>query len=66
MNLVNKQVKIYKCELSFPTILWFLLAVIAVTLELTRGLNSVNNYLIYKGVFQHTLQQIKKAQAIFA
>lgn len=57
MNIVNKQVKIYKYFISFPTLLWFLLAVIAVTLELSRGLDSVNNYLIYKGVFQHTLQQ---------
>ena len=57
MDLVNKQIKIYKYSFSFPTILWFLLATIAVTLELSRGLDSVNNYLIYKGVFQHTLQQ---------
>lgn len=56
MNIVNKQVKVYKYEVSLPTILWFLLAAIAVTLELSRGLNSVNNFLIYKGVFQHTLQ----------
>ena len=57
MDLVNKQIKIYKYSFSFPTILWFLLATIAVTLELSRGLDSVNNYLIYKGVFEHTLQQ---------
>ena len=57
MDIVNKQVKIYKYYFSFPTLLWFLLAAIAVTLELSRGLDSVNNYLIYKGVFQHTLQQ---------
>jgi hypothetical protein len=57
MNIVNKQVKIFKYTVSFPTILWFLLAAIAVTLELSRGLDSVNNYLIYKGVFQHTLQR---------
>lgn len=57
MNIVNKQVKIYKYFISFPTLLWFLLAAIAVALELSRGLDSVNNYLIYKGVFQHTLQQ---------
>ena len=57
MDILNKQIKIYKYSFSFPTILWFLLATIAVSLELSRGLNSVNNYLIYKGVFQHTLQQ---------
>ncbi|MBC7722626.1 MAG: DUF2029 domain-containing protein [Pedobacter sp.] len=57
MNLVDKQIKIYKYTFSFPTLLWFLLASIAVTLELSRGLDSVNNYLIYKGVFQHTFQQ---------
>ena len=56
MDIVNKQI-IYKYYFSFPTVLWFFLAVIAVTLELSRGLDSVNNYLIYKGVFQHTYQQ---------
>lgn len=57
MNIVDKKVKIFKYAVSFPTILWFLLAAIAVTLELSRGLDSVNNYLIYKGVFQHTWLQ---------
>ncbi len=57
MNIADKQIKIYKYYFSFPTLLWFLLAAIAVSLELSRGLDSVNNYLIYKGVFQHTLQQ---------
>ena len=57
MDIVKKQIKIYKYYISFPTVLWFLLAAIAVTLELSRGIDSVNNYLIYKGVFQHTFQQ---------
>lgn len=57
MNLVDTQIKIFKYSFPFLTLLWFLLAVIAVTLELSRGLDSVNNYLIYKGVFQHTFQQ---------
>lgn len=57
MDIVNKQIKIYKYSFYVPTLLWFLLALVAVTLELSRGLNSVNNYLIYKGVFEHTLQQ---------
>ncbi len=57
MDIVSKQIKIYKYSFYVPTILWFLLALVAVTLELSRGLNSVNNYLIYKGVFEHTLQQ---------
>jgi Glycosyltransferase family 87 len=35
--------------------IWFLLAIIAVLVELHRG--SINNYLIFKGVFWHTINQ---------
>ena len=39
-----------------PVYIWLGLACIAALLELLR--NSVNNYLIYKGVFTHTINQV--------
>ncbi|OLY94864.1 Protein of unknown function [Cnuella takakiae] len=44
-----------KKRVSIPVLLFFLLPTIAVIAELARG--RVNNFLIFKGVFWHTLQQ---------
>lgn len=40
------------------TWLWFLLPVIAVSLKLGLGQGAYNNYLIYKYVFHHVLEQV--------
>lgn len=37
--------------------LWFLLAVFAVVSEMSRGLTSIDNYLIFEGVFKHVVQE---------
>jgi len=37
--------------------LWFLLAAIAVISEMSRGLTSIDNYLIFEGVFNHVVQE---------
>jgi Glycosyltransferase family 87 len=42
-------------KINMITLLWFLLAFIAVLVELQRG--SINNYLIFKNVFWHTWHQ---------
>jgi hypothetical protein len=42
-------------QTKYPTVIWFVLGLVAVLLEVSRG--SINNYLIYKGVFTHTVQQ---------
>jgi hypothetical protein len=42
---------------NFVTIFWFLVPFIAVLLEISRGDSYINNYLIYKNVFWHTLHQ---------
>lgn len=42
-------------KLPFPVLLWFLLAFVAVLIESLR--HSINNYYIFKGVFDHTLLQ---------
>lgn len=38
-------------------VLWFLLAAIAVTAEISRGLTGIDNYLIFEGVFRHVVQE---------
>jgi Glycosyltransferase family 87 len=42
-------------QTKYPVVVWFVLGLVAVLLELSRG--AINNYLIYKGVFTHTIQQ---------
>lgn len=37
--------------------IWFLLAALAVLLEMGRGIHSIDNFLIYRGVFWHVLNQ---------
>jgi Glycosyltransferase family 87 len=57
-HLLYKKIRIgskYECSLSY--IIWFLLAIIAVSLEMSRGITSIDNYLIYKGVYDHVVQQ---------
>lgn len=38
-------------------VIWFLLAAIAVTAEISRGLTGIDNYLIFEGVFRHVVQE---------
>ncbi len=52
----NKALDGYPIRL--PVILWFATTLIAVLLEISRGTQEINNFLIYKGVYEHTLQQI--------
>ncbi len=40
-----------------PVFLWFLLAMLAALAEISRGHAAINNYDIFAGVFEHTLQQ---------
>lgn len=37
--------------------IWFLLAAVAVISEMSRGLTSIDNYLIFEGVFNHVVQE---------
>ncbi|MEY4053946.1 MAG: hypothetical protein RL034_864 [Bacteroidota bacterium] len=39
------------------TVIWFLFPMLACIAEISRGLGDINNYLIYKQVFWHTLEQ---------
>jgi len=42
---------------NFVTILWFLIPFIAVLLLISKGNSHINNYLIFKNVFWHSVQQ---------
>ena len=42
---------------NFVTILWFLVPIIAVILLISGGDSEINNYLIFKNVFWHTVHQ---------
>lgn len=52
----NKALAGYPIRL--PIILWFTTTLVAVLLEISRGTQEINNFLIYRGVYEHTLQQI--------
>jgi len=55
MNVIYKEVTVFKKRIPLVAIAWFALALIAVLAEL--GHDSINNYLIFKGVFWHTIEQ---------
>jgi hypothetical protein len=57
MKIFFKDISVAKWKIPFPVLLWFVLAVVAVLLELLRGPDAVNNYLIFKNVFWHTWHQ---------
>jgi hypothetical protein len=52
-----KDFTIFNRKISFAAIFWFSLAIIAVLIQLKRGVSGYNNYLIFKGVFWHTVSQ---------
>lgn len=54
-NFIFKDVRIFHKKKSLIVIVWFALAVIAVLLQLMR--HSINNYLIFKQVFWHVIDQ---------
>jgi hypothetical protein len=57
MQFLLKDIKLGKWAIPLPAFLWFALATIAVTLEMSRGLADINNFLIYKNVFWHSIHQ---------
>lgn len=57
MPFLFKNILIGKWKMPLPVFLWFLLAMIAAISEISRGHAAINNYDIFAGVFEHTLQQ---------
>ena len=56
-NWLFNEIKIGKYKVSIITFVWFVLSAITVFSEVIRGAHSVNNYLVYKGVFEHLIRQ---------
>lgn len=56
MNVFARKVRLFGCNISIITLLWFLLALAAALAEVLRG--SINNYFIFEGVFNHTIAQL--------
>jgi hypothetical protein len=57
MQFMFKDIRLGKWTIPLPALLWFALALIAASLEMSRGLDDINNFLIYKQVFWHTIHQ---------
>jgi hypothetical protein len=57
MQFLFKDIRLGKWAIPLPAFLWFALAAIAASLEMSRGLGDINNFLIYKNVFWHSVHQ---------
>jgi len=57
MKLLLRTISIGRWSLPLPVFAWFLLAMLAAVAEISRGHDAINNYYIFKGVFEHTLAQ---------
>lgn len=56
MNVFARRIRLFGCQIHLITLVWFLLALAAALAEIVRG--SINNYLIFEGVFNHTIAQL--------
>ncbi|RZJ85639.1 MAG: DUF2029 domain-containing protein, partial [Chryseobacterium sp.] len=54
--LLNKEIILLRQKISYVAIFWFSLAAIAAIVQVTKSAG-INNYLIFKGVFWHTVQE---------
>ncbi len=57
-STLSRSISIYKWKIPIPVFIWIGLAISGALAEIFRGLNSINNFLIFRGVFWHTIQQI--------
>lgn len=57
MKPIFKKVFDFNLKPNFVTIAWFLVPFVALLVEIGRGDSYINNYLIFKHVFWHTLHQ---------
>jgi hypothetical protein len=59
MSFLFKNINIAQKKIPFANLLWFSLAVIAAVIQLIKSpAVGIHNYLIFKGVFWHTIQQV--------
>lgn len=57
MYLLNRSITIANRRIPLPVFAWFFLAALAAIAEISRGQDAINNYYIFKGVFEHILSQ---------
>jgi hypothetical protein len=57
MGFPLKNTMLTNTRVPVLTVIWFLFPMLACLAEISRGLGDINNYLIYKQVFWHTLEQ---------
>ncbi|MCY7293673.1 MAG: DUF2029 domain-containing protein [Ferruginibacter sp.] len=57
MSFLTKDFIILNKKISFAAIVWYLFALVAITLQVLKGLPGIHNYLIFKGVFWHSVHQ---------
>lgn len=58
MKILYSEKTIGRFTFALPVLVWFGTSLLAVILELSRGPNEINNFLIYRGVYEHSLQQV--------
>lgn len=56
-GLATKHISIFGINIPLASLIWFLMGIAASIIQVTKGLGSINNYLIFEGVFRHTIQQ---------
>ena len=55
MSIASKYIRIGSRKVSYAAVIWFIFALIATILQISRGPGNLNNYSIYKHVFWHTI-----------
>lgn len=58
MKILYSEKTIGRFTFALPVLVWFGTSLLAVILEISRGPNEINNFLIYRGVYEHSLQQV--------
>ena len=55
LNWLFSNGRLGKRQLPIITFFWFLISALSVLSEVLRGFSSINNFLVYKGVFEHLI-----------
>jgi len=58
MKILFTEITIGRFRIGLPVVVWFAATLLAALLEISRGYGEINNFLIYRGVYEHTLQQV--------
>lgn len=58
MKILYTEKSIGRYTFDLPVAIWFGATLLAALLEISRGAGEINNFLIYRGVYEHTIQQV--------